>query len=428
MNLSRPVFQHESAAHAKTIYWIAVFVILVLCDMTAATSWLDTGYYLLAAKNFLNGHIDCLRTPVYPLFLELNKMLFGEDHYTTGVVVMQSLVYICSAAAFYALCHKLIHNRPFRCIILALYIVLVPTWCNEILTESLSISGCVILSYAVVKNIEHPSLSRSLWITLGVVILLFLRPTFIVFLAILPALWLYLAVKEKKKLYTASLLLSILPLVCYIGYVNAYANEWGVRSMTISHEFNLYDLMRSGCWNVNAVTDVKAKAMCEQIESRYEGSYAPLYDMIAKEGDMSLLQTAFQEMTAANSDKLLRYRVENQIISYGDRFNFEKYFAGAGVCSYLFYVLSILLSPPVSLYFLCMLAGLLFLCVYVFTHKKIPLIQTFVFSVAFAQYVGISMSASESFGRLLLPVFPLFLLLLGIGADFFLHYARSKED
>ena len=58
----------NALSHTQTvIFWLIAIVVLTLYNLTPALNSFDTEYYILAGQNFLDGKIDCLRTPVYPL-------------------------------------------------------------------------------------------------------------------------------------------------------------------------------------------------------------------------------------------------------------------------------------------------------------------------------------------------------------------------
>lgn len=124
---------------------------------------------------------------VYPVFIETCKALFGPAHYLYGVIFLQALLSFVAAAVFYKILSLLIPYSALCAVGTVLYAAnpAVLTWNLCYLTESLSLTGAVLCLYCIVKFIERPS-RGSLFASIGVaLILVFLRPTFLLLLGLL---------------------------------------------------------------------------------------------------------------------------------------------------------------------------------------------------------------------------------------------------
>ena len=118
-----------------------------LYNLTPAVPNFDSQFYFLAGKHFAEGTIDCLRTPVYPIIIYFFSNAIGEHCFGVAITIQQSLVYLISIYSFIHLVQKVIINRIINLLTLLFYVIVIaPAWCNEIATESLSLSGGVLSS------------------------------------------------------------------------------------------------------------------------------------------------------------------------------------------------------------------------------------------------------------------------------------------
>ena len=145
------------------LFWPVTILVLTLYNLTPALNSFDTEYYILAGQNFLDGKIDCLRTPVYPLLCQAFIKLFGIEGLPTAMTIFQSLIYLISLVSLQHIANYTIKNKTIRFITLTFYILCIaPGWCNEVLTESLCISGCVIMTDLVLSFIYKPTIAKNI--------------------------------------------------------------------------------------------------------------------------------------------------------------------------------------------------------------------------------------------------------------------------
>lgn len=127
------------------IFWGVAVLALTLYNLTPSIEGFDIAYYISAGDNLLRGRLDCLRTPTYPLILGLLKSLIGTRGMAIAVTILQSLAYLISVRCLLYLIRKTVKNNIVRWTTAYYYVlVLAPALCNELATESLSISGCMI--------------------------------------------------------------------------------------------------------------------------------------------------------------------------------------------------------------------------------------------------------------------------------------------
>lgn len=400
-------------------FWIIAVTILVLYDLTPRIDGFDTPFYFLAGDNLWNGQLDCLRTPVYPFLLKLFNVCFGDRGGIIGIIVLQSIVYLISVASLRNVSRYIIHSHFIQEIVSLLYVVCIaPGWCNELMTESLSISGCIIITDLVCRYVNKPSLRLSIGVFILTLLLIFLRPSFIFLFAILPFVWFVLWIRNNRRLLqTFSLVLTLLCVAVFFGYCKAYEKKYGVLTSSISFVCNdIYNLKRSGAWNIEKVGNPQAEQVLRNIDEQWGGNYAPVYNtIISDHKSLKLIADGCNEMIEGNENMLRRHQVMITAGSFDKRFN-----ASVNTHTPLSAILfgsSLFLALPLSLFYSIVIISCLALIVYFIQKRTIPLLATVIILITVAQCVGILLYASEAHERLLLPVYPLFLMLLGLSFE-----------
>lgn len=397
-------------------FWFLTVLILTLYNLTPPVGGFDVPYYFLAGEHFWNGQIDCLRTPVYPLLLKLSNVLFGERGGIAGVIILQSIVYLISVASVRNICIIVIKSDVIRELVSLLYIVCVaPGWCNELLTESLSISGCAIIVDMLFRYIQAPTYRLSIVISLMTLVLVFLRPNFIFLFAILPFIWGVLWIRrDKRALQFFSLLLTIICVFSYFGYCKAYEKEYGVFASSLSLVCDTYSLKRSNVWNEEKVSNQEAKIILNEIGK--DNNYASLYNTINQNHKyLPLIAQGCNEMKKGSEKILLQHKIKVSVSSFDKRFD-ASINTHTPLSSVLFFI-SLFLALPLSFFYCVVLISIITLFVYFLFKRTIPLLASVLILFINAQCAGILLFASDAHERLLLPVYPIFLILIGIGIE-----------
>ncbi|MBP5547897.1 MAG: hypothetical protein J6X58_03270 [Bacteroidales bacterium] len=400
-------------------FWLVAIAVLVLYDLTPRIDGFDKYYYFLAGEHLWNGQIDCLRTPVYPFLLKLSCVFFGEKGGIVGIIILQSIIYLISVVSLRNIAKLFIKNRFIQWFVPFMYIICVaPGWCNEMMTESLSISGCIIIVDMMCKYIEKPTFRLSIGIVLLTIFFVFLRPSFIFLFAILPFIWIILWIRNNRRLIqTLSFVFTLLCITAYFGYCKAYEKEYGVFTSSISFVCNdIYNLKRSGAWDIDKVSDQKAKEVIKKLDAEWGGNYSPIYNAVnSNHKDLKLITQGCKEMKQASKSTLQRHQLMITIGSFDKRFN-----ASVNTHTTLSAILfgsSLFLALPLSIFYSIVVISCLAMVGYFVQKRTIPLIATVIILSTAAQCIGIVLFASEAHERLLLPVYPLFLVLLGIAVE-----------
>lgn len=424
-------FSHffDSQNTRNYLWWFVAIVFLTLYNLTPRMDSFDSYYYMLAGENFLNGKIDCLRTPVYPLLLKFCQNLFGDRGMSIAITILQSIVYLLSLYSLKRIADKTIKNENVRFAILFFYVICIaPGWCNEILTESLSISGCVIIADFIISFIEKPTLKHNIIIHLLLLFIVFLRPTFILFFAILPVIWIILFFRKYRCQSSIALLFTVLCMLCIIGYAKMYQKEYHHFGFTTTFAINkVYDSQRGGFWNPDAVTDPDCKKWIDSIDNAQACNYGPIYSIIQNNPkSLPLINKGCDEIINAHKSQYYQHKAELFIFSFDKRF-----LASVNtrtVLSSILFASSLFLSFPVSLFYLIVFVSAFSLLVYVIKKRQVPLIAFFIIATIMAQCVGIIISAADSYERYYLPVYPLFVILLGLITERIIPYFSKSTN
>ena len=409
------MFLTNNKIHQTIPFWIIAITVLVLYDLTPQLNGFDTAFYLMAGEHLWNGQLDCLRTPVYPLLCKSFSLLFGPKGIAVALTIFQSIVYLLSLISLQRLAARAINNTKFRFAILLFYVCCIaPGWCNEITTESLSISGTVIISDLIFSFLERPSFKLNISIHLLLLFLLFLRPTFILFLVLIPLLLLCkFKFPSHRKSIVLALTLSILCFLCFGGYASLYKKAFGTYGTTTTFVFNkIYDTHRGGYWDPSAVVRPECRRWIDSIDYKYTNNYGVVYNTIMQHPEsLPLINEGCDDIIRAHKAEHRLYRIKLFTGSFDKRF-----LAAVNThtpLSALLFITSLFLSFPLSLFYLFTLIATFAFIVFLFLRRRPSLLYAYLTIAIFAHTVGIALTTSDSFERLLLPIYPLFLILLG---------------
>ena len=134
---------------------------IIYCLIPNNMTYYDSESYINAAEtiNLLQGKLDNIRTPIYPLFIKLIKLIGGEENLLNNIAFAQKCLFIITLILFYY-CIKQITNNKFILFIVPIIFGIAPciiTWNVAILTESIAIFEMVTLSFLTLKILKKPN-------------------------------------------------------------------------------------------------------------------------------------------------------------------------------------------------------------------------------------------------------------------------------
>ncbi|MGN0229240.1 MAG: hypothetical protein ACI4BH_05455 [Muribaculaceae bacterium] len=202
----------------------------------------DSGSYFTSGDVIASGHIDHLRTPVYPLLCHFLASITAANTYKI-IVILQLLFYMSSAVPMYYAVRKLTHRKRFATIATACY-----TWSpifggyiDLIFTESFSIS-CTTYIMALLTAIvlSRHKIAATIASATFLVFMIMLRPFFLCFIPATLIVMLYALFKSiHNKRYVTICVASIIGVGAILfGYTAAYNKVYGSYSFTSVSELN----------------------------------------------------------------------------------------------------------------------------------------------------------------------------------------------
>ncbi|MBD5282636.1 MAG: hypothetical protein HDR81_06095 [Bacteroides sp.] len=184
----------------------------------------DTVTYFSAFDTLCSGRLDSFRTPLYPLFIGSLRAVLGSAPGRICAVMIQIFVFLCSISWFRKLAESFLSNHTVAFWLTAIYALYPgPLTLNScLLTESFAFSGMTALLWLTYKAYARADI-KAAWGAVGVLLLLiFLRPAFI-FLPIVVGFFWLIAVFCKQSRHTA--LISIAGAAISIVALGLYSLE-----------------------------------------------------------------------------------------------------------------------------------------------------------------------------------------------------------
>ena len=202
----------------------------------------DSGSYFTSGDVFASGHIDHLRTPVYPLLCHFLASISAQHTYEI-IVILQLLVYLSSALPMYYAVSRLTRRKRFAAVATALY-----TWSpmfggyiHLIFTESFAIS-CTTYLIALLTAIVlgRHKIAATICTAIFIVFMIMLRPYFVCFVPAVALVMIYALIKSlHNRRYIIASIASIIGIASALGgYMAAYNRTYGSYSFSCVYELN----------------------------------------------------------------------------------------------------------------------------------------------------------------------------------------------
>lgn len=357
------VFTSQSEAQGKLYLFInrvinspiAVILLGVLCfrlwyysNMRSFSLWYDSATYTEFTENLLKGEVNVFRTPIYPWFIKLMRLLCVADLETATayncIVIGQGVVSFVGVILMYLIGKKLFKSRYVTYAVTVIYGIspAVISWDLNVLTESLSIFATVLSIYLIMCVIERPTYLRTALLGLYVIVMIMLRPTFVYMFAIIGVFFTAKLILSKQ--YRKQALCGIMALALsgalLLGYcgLNKRQNDCGSVSSVGTTINQMYMLIENDIYQnsdypeiteyiqswleydgeINYVIDI-IEPMNEQFSNSELSAYVK--DCISKNIDAFMRYTAVKFIQTLNTNVALQYAAipeENAAFGYFD--------------------------------------------------------------------------------------------------------------
>ncbi len=229
----------------------------------------DTPSYINYNYNILMGEVDYIRTPIYPYFCKLIKLIGGNYNMYSNIVLAQKILFLFSIALFYLTVKKIFKSKFLNTALVSIYALcpFIFMWNTLILTEAISIVEIVALLYLTVSYLKKAESKLAILIGIQLLLLVMTRPSNVYLLAIYFLFWILKLIiknpKENKKIHKMGLLSTCIAIILTILYCNQVRIYYGVFGLTsVSEVNNTIIVIDSGLYkngdNLNIINDIDA--------------------------------------------------------------------------------------------------------------------------------------------------------------------------
>lgn len=369
----------------------------------------DSETYFQGWNTLQNGHLDILRTPVYPVILGICMRLFSHS-YLYAVICLQHISFLISVLCFYDICAYLF-KKPlilYGTTLIYGYFPFLVSWNNFILTESFAISFSVFLFYFAVRLFRSPTWKDLLGFLFCFIFLLLLRPAFVYLLPLFTAAFAHLVCIKKFKPAFYGLTGTLLATTCLLVYMSAFKQEYGIFASSDVSLINQYHIVREN----NLLTpesfendDLQKVFSAYMLQNGEKPEFSIIWDEAnhlcntfplpdIKQGVKGVFKRSpslFLPTTLARTRQALKAPI---LVSPTSRIG--------GLFGF---------SISTLLVFLALLAGIL--VYWMKCHRTVPWAFLTIYLIAAGALFVIFVGAQGDWGRLIVPAMPFFLLLFG---------------
>jgi hypothetical protein len=211
----------------------------------------DSDTYRSAWEVLKSGQLDIRRTPSYPLTYGLFTLISWK-YAISLTVLLQILVFLYSIKSFWFISNRLVPNRKVA-MMGTLFYALAPginTFCILLLTESLAMSGMVILLELLLRMSDKWRIRYAVAYALLFLYLIFLRPALLYMCVVLGVLFLYWLYQKRVKLAVTTLLPLCVSVLLLWGYARRMQSQTGIFMITRIEFVNyLHTMKRNGLFD-----------------------------------------------------------------------------------------------------------------------------------------------------------------------------------
>lgn len=265
------------------IVLIAILITRYLYFKTNQIAYLypdSIGYINFDFNKILHLNFSEGRVPVYPIFIRLCKFYFGNASYLIYVCYFQMVISFVATIYFYKSL-KLITNQKWLLNIFTFLFGSSNTFCGfdyVILTESLALSGVIFYVYFLLIYLKKNNIKYAIRAVLLTLLLSFLRPSFLLFLAITFVFLIVRLLITKDSEITKALKINLFSWIVILIYSFLFFNSTGI--FTISDPMPRQLLIV--CMNREYFIDGDDKEYVEFVKSGLEENPSDVWPTVMK--------------------------------------------------------------------------------------------------------------------------------------------------
>ncbi len=398
----------------KTIYLFAIVSSIILIVGWGVLNTPDSVTYISAWDNYSNGKLDMLRTPIYPVYLGILKMIFGDNFFCYVAIIIQHVVFLISIRYFYRLAQSIIHSEQVSFWLTLFYSLMPPitTWNNYILTESFAISGTIFLVYLTIQFLEKLSVSILTIYAMILTVLVLLRPALIYMLPVFVVFWVYCLFIKRTKVGFCGISGVLIATICLLSYMKAFEKEYGIFASSSVNTVNQTHISRQyGLLNPEVVKDPELRADIIKSYEEY-GREMEDYELAGREAgrlfknyDLKTKNEVIYASYMSNPTNWLKK-------CFGRLYRSVKkslFLTLAGGFATFFDMIGFNLN---TLYLFIIIYSFILFCWMIKKHD-VPYISILLYMLGVSNIIVAIIGAQGEWERLILPSMPIYLLLFG---------------
>jgi hypothetical protein len=293
---------------------------------------------------------------------------------------------------------------------------------NQIITESLSISLGVIYTYYLVKYIKTGQ-TKYVWLFhLLMLILIFIKPAFLILLAASAILFLYILLFRRHHYSWRSCFLSC-ALACLIiaGYMSALNKKydvWGISSVT---DINYYWMMRK-CYLMDTIPFENEAHLAEFNTHTFDHPNSEAFFILNNYG-WKEFHTVVQNSLKQNHKVFLT----NRWLTYMRTENLKET-VGIGSVGNAWKIATLLCGITFYQLFALLIFYSLLIAYSLFKSRKIPIISLIFLTCIVLNLLSILLAAPNDYGRLIVPTIPMLLLVIMQISEWIIDVIKKKAN
>ena len=385
----------------RWIYIIAVINSLLLISIWGVEYAGDSYSYLKSwDDSWSKGIMDEFRTPIYPVFLGILKIVFGK-HFDIICIILQHCIFIYSIKYFKRILSLKVRSQKVIWWLTLAYVLLPSTssWANLLLTETFAIVGIVFLFYNIFQFQHNAKLINVCWSVFWFAFLIFLRPASLyLFPAILFA-WL-LFFKQHKRMATLGFIGICIVGLFEIEYCEKFKERYGIFAPSSVSTINYsWIAFQEGLMDPSFTNDTTYASFIK----KYNGRKIPAQKVVKHFGVI----TVHNSITASQRSLPIKWISTSFMrFYYASSTWFLAAYSGYGPLTHLFGV-SICTLNLFLLIYIILLVWKMKKCHNLYRASLIMWIT------CVGNLILVVIGAPEEWGRLLIPSLPLTIIMFG---------------
>lgn len=210
----------------------------------------DTVSYFYASQRILQGIIDPIRPPVYPLLLKVFTVLYPRDPFP-AVVLFQGIVSFLSIVPFYLVCRRwLVHQSLafLASLVYACYPIL-HAYNGSVFPESFLVVCYVWLLFLFSGYVANPTPAGAWALNTGLVVMVLLKPGSLYLYGVFALIWFIKVMKERLAVRRAAVISYVVAVALILGYCQLNSDQNGCFGLsTVTHDNNFGNVIYSGLY------------------------------------------------------------------------------------------------------------------------------------------------------------------------------------